>query len=319
MKNFFQLFVLAVVAAAFVATGCGEDETPIFDTPPSIDFADSHPNGLNGPYPTTDVEVTDVDQWVYVVLEAVAGTGNINSITVTEDDVKVATDRLSFRDLTADADITANNPLLVVGDNAAGFSIEIGINPHDDIAAKTYAFEVGADDGQTSTVTFTITTIDPGTPVSTVLEGVLLNQAGPAGQGGLDLDDGSSTGTVIDASAADAEIKDEGIDVSLPNDQNWKAQISAINDAEMRIPGAGFPEDFDFANVATVEEIQGYFDGGEQLPNYDADDDEYISDAVEVGDVFLVTRNGVYYLLQVTAVNPTPADNADNIVFDIVF
>lgn len=318
MKKFqFLLFALTAVAITFIATGCGEDEEIIVvNDPPSLAFIADDANGLNAPYNTTDFEVQKDSAFVYVGLEGAQGTGALQSLTVTEDGVNVDASRLAFYDLRASADVLANNPLLITGDNTTGFTWEVGIALDGAISTRTLGFELVDENGEVSSVTINVSTYLA--DVSNTLEGVLLNQAGPAGQGGLDLDDGSSTGTVgSDPSSADAEIKDEGINALDPS-VNWKQQISAINDSEIRIPGADFPEDFKFADVTKVDEIITFYDGGDQLPNTNGSGDA-VSDPVVVGDIFLVKRGDRYYLLEVTEVNPTTNDNSDNIVFDVKY
>ena len=318
MKKFqFLLLALTAVAFTFIATSCGEDEEIIVvNDPPSLAFVADDANGLNAPYPTADFEIQKDEAFVYVAIEGVQGTGALQSLTVTEDGVNVDAASLSFYDLRAAADVAANNPLLITGDNTTGFTWEIGIALDGTVGTRTFAFELVDENGEVATVSIAFSTFLA--EVSTTLEGVLLNQAGPAGQGGLDLDTGNSTGTVgTDPSAADAEIKDEGIN-NLDPSVNWKQQISAINDAVIRIPGADFPEDFKFADVTKVDEIIAFYDGGDALPNVDGTG-ELVSDPVAVGDIFFVNRGDTYYLLEVTEVNIVTTDNSDNIVFDVKF
>jgi hypothetical protein len=319
MKKLLFFFAISTLVFGFLGTGCEpEDDTPVVDLAPSADFIDTDPTGvLIGNYPTTDFAVEDTDALVYVAIQAVAGTADIQSITVSEDGSPVdASTRLTFRDLVANSVITANNPLLITGDNVEGFTIEIGIDPHDDIATKTYGFDITDSNGKTATLTISITTIDPGTPVEMTLEGVLFNQGGPAGFGGLDLDDGSSTGT--GAMDTGAEIRDWGIDTDLPVAENWLRQIGPINGTTLRILNPDkLPEGFTFAGVETKEEISDLFDvAGEDLPN----DSGEKSDAVEVGQFFAVNKGDTtYYLLEIKEVNITAGDNTDNYVIDIKY
>ena len=319
MKKFLLLLaIVAMTGTLFISTGCEEEDPPVVNVGPSMDFTDTDPTGLNGPYPTTDVETDDPDATLYVGLSAVTGTGQLQSLTISEDGTKLATARMTIRDLNDGSAITANNPLLITGVNVDGFLLEIGIDVSDELATKEYTFELVDENGESTTLSISVTTVEPPDPIEMTLEGVLLNQAGPAGQGGLDLDDGPSTGT-IDASAIDAEIKDEGIDLALPTASNWKRQISAINDSEIRVPATDqLPEGFDFANVTTKVEIRSLYDGGDQLPNTDGTG-ELVSDPVEVGDYFFVKRGDRYYLLIVKEVNPTTNNNMDNIVFDVKY
>lgn len=316
MKKLFFLFLLAAGVVVLTNTGC-EDETIVDPIAPTLAFRSDDPTGVRPSFPTSDFD-SETTGFVYVAVNVIAGSSNLKTLTVYEDGNKLATDRISLRDLNSGDDVTVQNPLLLLGDYVNGFDFEIGLDLQDDISTKAYTVEVEDENGQIQSLTINISTIDPGTPIEMTLEGVLLNQAGPAGQGGLDLDDGSSTGTLAsDPTQIDGEINDEGIDLALPPADNWKRQISAMNDAEMRIPGASFPVDFNFGDVSTKEEIQAFFDGGDPLPNPDGG--ELISDPVEIGDIFFVKRGSKYYLLEVTDVVPTTSDNSDKIVFDVKY
>jgi len=69
-----------------------------------------------------------------------------------------------------------------------------------------YTITVTDEFGLESNVEFTVNVV-AATPLE-VLNGVLFNAGGPAGTGGLDMDNGMSTGSTDEA----AEIKDQGID-----------------------------------------------------------------------------------------------------------
>ena len=312
MRKFLFLFVFAAVAAVFLTTGCTED--PVVGIDPTISFTSDDPTGVNGPYETSDFSVTNVNAFVYVAVNALAGTDDLESFTVLEDGVKVPADRLSFRDLDANTAVLVQNPILTIGYESR-LLWEVGIDPQDDFSTKTYTFQVEDAGGNIASVSLDITTFDPGTPIDNTLTGVLLNQAGPAGQGALDLDAGTSTGTTT-GNFAISEIRDWGIDLGLPNDQNWKRQIGPINNTTVHVAG-GLPGDFKFTDIATKEEIQGYFDAGSALPNSSGT----VSDAVSVGDYFVVkSADGArYYFLEVAEVNVTAADNGDNYKFNIKY
>ena len=315
MKKFLFLFVFAATAAILLSTGCTEDPISLID--PTISFTSDDPTGTNGPYPTTDFTTESIDDIVYVAVNALAGTEDLESFTVLEDGVIVDASRLTLRDLDTGTELFANNPILTIGYESR-LLWEVGIDPQDEYdVAKTYTFQVEDAGGNIATTFLNITVIDPGTPVENTLEGVLLNQAGPAGQGALDLDDGTSTGTTT-GNFEIAEIRDWGIDLGLPVDQNWKRQIGPMNDAVVRYAG-GLPGDFKFTDIATKEEIQGYFDAGTDLPNDTGADAK--SDPVSVGDFFVVSNadGSRYYFLEVLEVNVTAADNSDNYKFNIKY
>jgi hypothetical protein len=162
-------------------------------------------------------------------------------------------------------------------------------------------------------------TVSVGTPVS-MLVGILLNQSGPSGQGGLDLDTGASTGTVdSDPSTANGKIRDEGI-VNIVSDQTWKQQISGMNGSEIKyiIKGTnGISENFKFENVKYKEEIAGLWTNGVTFTKNSTDGQRKVSDKVAVGDIFIVKNGTKYYLITVKDIKITTTDNKDNYTFDI--
>jgi hypothetical protein len=181
-----------------------------------------------------------------------------------------------------------------------GFT-ELPITVRVGATGAVYTFEVTDASGNTATVDVTINT---GTAAAEIT-GVLLNQAGPAGTGGLDLDAGNSTGSA-DASA---EIRDQGIDLAEPNATNWIQKISGVNGAEIRYAG-NLPDGSNYEDITTQEEIEGAFTNSDALSGG-------ISSVVAVGDEFVVESAGKYYFLLVTEVNITTNNNSDNYVFSI--
>ncbi|MCB0644126.1 MAG: hypothetical protein KDC44_20925, partial [Phaeodactylibacter sp.] len=160
MKRFqYLLFALAAVTVSLVATSCGEDEvpTPVND-PPSMTFLSTDPTSVNGDYQTTSFETDLAGQTIYVGLDAVQGTGALQSLQVTENDEKVSTDRLSFRDLSDGSEITANNSLLITGTNVEGFQMEVGIQLQSDFSTSTYAFILTDENGETTSLSLDVTT-----------------------------------------------------------------------------------------------------------------------------------------------------------------
>jgi hypothetical protein len=138
------------------------------------------------------------------------------------------------------------------------------------------------------------------------LMGVLFNQGGPANRGGLDLDDGESTGTQLPQDTS-AEIRDQGIDLGEPPSDNWIQKIAPFDDATLAYVGN---TEFDFSAVITEAQIIDAYNNATIIQE---------SDIVEVGDVFAVNDNNKYYLVLITEVNVTsgPDDNDDNYVVDI--
>jgi len=128
--------------------------------------------------------------------------------------------------------------------------------------------------------------------------------------GGLDLDNGLSTGSSDEA----AEIRDLGIDTDLSAEINWIQKISGANDATIKALKIGennLLEGFTFEGVNSKEAIATlYNDNGIDLTDGQ-------SDVVSVGDLFVVNRGDNYYLIEITLVTVTTTDNADGYTMDI--
>lgn len=319
MKKLKSLFFVGLtLSSVLFYTSCSPDEGIVDDivdmTAPSVSFVSQDPTGLFvGEYPTSDFEVSADEENVYVAMEAIAGSSDLKTLTVELDGVQLDPSQFTVRDLISSSAISSNNPLLILGDNVNAFTLELGIENDGSATSKTLTLTVEAEDGLQESVSISFNSF---ALIENSIDGVLLNSAGPAGQGGLDLDTGEGTGTVdSDATAILGEIKDEGIDINLPNDENWKAQISGMNGAEIRSLSSSV-ESFDFESVTRMDELETYFTNGDALPNTN-DDGEATSNAVVVGDVFLVNRDSKIYLIEVTDVIATTDNNNDAIEFRI--
>ena len=300
MKNLvFKSFLLFGILIVF-GTSC-EPEV-IEENPPTLNLIDE------AGFVSTSAEL-DAGTVFAVKVEASADESPLNVFTVYEDGTKIDQSRILVNGTPA-----AANPILLFDQEKISFTWEVEITAHEDASLRIYEFEVSAESGKSASRTVDITTT-VGTAVD-VLTGVLLNAAGPAGTGGLDLDEGIGAGSQDPI----VEIKDEGIDLALPLDQNWKRQISGSNGSvikELKAGENGLSESFSFESVQYKEEIASLFtDNGIDF-TLENDDMELISNSVNPGDMFVVEREGNYYFLSVVSVNPTIDDNGDSYNFDI--
>ncbi len=232
-------------------------------------------------------------------IKATTGSNQLKEIAVYLDGnlIDPPTD-LSF----AGVDFTSN-PNPISADYLDGFEENIGFRVPSEVGTYVYRIEV-SDIGSTTEsqeITFEIVVVPTGTPV-TLLEGVLYNREGPVGYGGLDLDNGATTGS----SDGNAEIKDLG---GFP----WRQQIAGVDGAVLQyvIPGEnGLGESFSFAGVTFKEDLAAITGNGSAFTE---------SNPLVVGDMILVSDNGLNYLIVVKEVNVTSNDNNDNYVFDVKF
>jgi len=236
-------------------------------------------------------------------------TSPLTTIAVLQDGVYIDADRLWYDDTNVQF---PTNPAQLPQSDINGFMKTIFVRVHADAGVKTYTIELTDESGGTYTKDVTLET---GTSVM-VLDGVLFNRAGPAGTGGLNLENGMGVGS----SDPDATIKDEGIDGS-PLASNWIRRISGANGAMMKhifTGQGGLPDDFDFDNVTTSQQVASLWDNGVSFVDTNTDGDP-VSLRVEQGDVFTVSANNKFYLIRVSQINETVDNNADNYVIDIRF
>jgi hypothetical protein len=313
MKRLWLFAILALTAGVF--TSCDTDPVdPIIDDnfSPTITLLTENPN-VGGPVVfSSDATLELADSGATLLFVGIKGedfTGTMKTLEVFLNDEKVDESLVTM--IAADGtDIGVNNPALLVDPFNAGFSFEVQLRTMAEYGVNTFRFLLTDDGDLTDEVSITITTVPAGTDLTGNLTGVLLNQGGPGGTGGLDLDEGLSLGSGDDA----VEIKDNGIDAG-PVASNWLQTISGANDAVIRVldrPAMG--EGYDFATVTTVEEVQSAWDNGIVLAGTD-------TEMLVVGDEFIVENADASrrYLLQVSEVNVTAADNGDNYVFNVKY
>jgi len=328
MQQFFARFSGILVLFALVFTACEEDDPIIdpIDTPPVARLA------TEAGFISDDATVTP-DSVFMVKLDAEAGSANLNSLRILEDGATLANNRFTLFDAIGAKEITpVNNPQVLSPVTSDGqVTLEIGITAPTAEGTYTYSFEVTDSDQQTAVTEVEITVEIPFTPIAMTLEGVLFNQAGPAGNGALDLDEGFSTGVTTagqNAGPEDAEIRDLGLDCTIPAPGlNWRQQIGTMNDADMRAVDLTKVENFTFDNVGFIEEIIGAYDTGIDLEDGEAincanANTTAVTDVSEIlteGDMFVVLRDGRYYLIRIDEVNETNNNNNDNYVISIKY
>lgn len=283
----FQKYALGLLFfAALFMTACSDDDPVEID--PTLELT------AGSEYDGDQLQGGDT---IKLGLNATAGTHDLSTLIFYEDGVRLPNweDRLLINDETP-----ASNALALQGNSVDGFTMDVDILANTTDGEHDLAIEVTDAEENTDEVGITYTTVNFN--IDTLM-GVLLNQDGPEDTGGLDLDNGESTGTVL-PDDDNAEIRDQGIDLGDPPADNWIQRIAPFDDAEM----AAMDSEFDFAAVTTESQIIDAFDDGTLINE---------SDVVQVGDVFAVRDNGNYYLILITEVNVVAEDNSDNYVIDI--
>lgn len=324
-KFFLKLSGIAFVFALLVATGCNEDN-PIIDNPLGPEIQLLSGTGLV----TTDVELLENEPFK-VQVSADKGDNTLKTLSFTVDGVEPkGTDLAGYvtKITSGGADVTPQNPLLILGAAKDGATWEFDLVPFGQLLDETatYSFTVEDDAGEKASVSFDVTIVaPPGTALDMELGGVLFNQAGPAGTGGLDLDTGTGTGSAN----ATAEIRDLGIDCNInpATAENWRAKIGSVNGTDMKLVDVAVqPEGFSFENVKTKEAIVSAYTSGIALADgvsTSATCDETpvtdVSETVAEGDIFVVKKGDVYYMFHVDEVNKVSGSNGDNYVLSIKY
>ncbi|MEM6965171.1 MAG: hypothetical protein AAF573_10410 [Bacteroidota bacterium] len=269
-------------------------------TPLSFAF-DASNGGLS-----TDATLPDPTSFK-VQLVATKGSSPLSTLAVLEDGVEVDASRVKFGtdDNFSSAASFPSNPLDLINDEKDGFNWFIWVSSHDS-GTRTYTFRLTAENSDTEDLSLAIT-IFSGTPVVELTGKLLLNSGGPQGQGGINLLTGDGD---INSTDSDAHLRDVGIDLSLPSDQNWIRKIAPANGSILKTPGIDFPVD-DFSAIQFSEEIQTAYDNGNEISE---------SDVVNIGDRFLVgLATGQSILVLVTNVTETTNNNADSYEFAIKY
>lgn len=317
MKNFvLKLTGLGLVMVALFFSSCGEDPIVIDPLGPDIAFV-SDPGFLSA-----DSEVM-LGETFSVKVRLSKGDAALKTLSINEGSDKLATSRFTINS----GAVTSQNPLLILGADTDGVTYSIDITPSATQAIgdfTTYTFTVADDSNETDLVDIVINTTGPlTTPLTSTLEGVLFNQAGPAGTGGLDLDTGTGTGSA----AAESEIRDLGLDCTMAAGTfNWLRRIGTINGAVMVRVDATQLENFTFAGVDNKEIVKDAYDTGMTLAagtstNCASGATTTVQNTADVaiGDVFAVFANSKYYLIRIDDIIENNTGNNDSYELTIKF
>lgn len=288
MKNLMKLGLFAMLGLLIFTTGCNDDDDPITVVKPTAtleaggSYADQtwEPGRLLGP----------------ITVTFKAGDADLNGVYLYRNGEK-----LSISEFLVDEESKAANPFNLTADQKQEVTFDFDVILSEDEVTDTYSFMISDTDNNTAQVDLEITTEVQGTPVEQFEAFLLYNKDGQQ-PGGLNLDAENADDASVSYNSADAHIRDAGIDMGQPNSQNWIQKILPANGAAL------MPFDGDFDAVTMKEQIEELFDGTATVDT---------SDKVEEGDLFIVHKNGRYYLLKTIEVNVTADDNNDYYKFDI--
>ena len=247
----------------------------------------------------TNVINTMPSNLVNVMVMVQKGANPLKNITVYQDGISIADlTRLRFKDIATN--FTAN-PMPLTGDDVNGFSGEIYIRARATAGTNIYTIEVEDEGGEFASLDLTFIS---GTPIDNEFTAILVSNADGENDGGLDLDAGIS----VPADSVVAEIRDLGIDLNQQTDRNWIQKIEPVNGAILRAFDPATIENFDFDAVTTKEAVIGAYDNSADISQ---------SEVVNMDDLFTVRRGDDYFLLKVTKVEVTAADNDDFYEFSV--
>lgn len=309
MKKILSIFSTTLLASAlFLNTGCEDETTTDNKLAPLVTILDG---------PSAEV-VVGQDATVTLTVEATKGTGELNALWVYEDGVKVGLERISIDGAPASA-----NPVLIANP-AEVMSWEITINVQDAFDTRTFSVKVDDKNGLSDEVSFDVKVEEP---LEKSISGVLWNQAGPAGRGALDLDEGLSTGLTTNGETTpdQAEIRDCGIDSTNSVLQFWRKQITYVNGTELRYVGTSVG-DAGFGDILSKETVAAAFDAAAPVASTPVTEggnptwgSYKVSAVVKVGDIFAVKKPSRTYLLRIDDIVETGDNNLDNYEISIKY
>jgi len=267
-----------------------------------------------------DIEI-DTEPTGSGTIEVLKGNGDIISIAVFDDaaDPMPIDAARCYLGGTSAADQFTSNPLLLSADDQQGFAKTIYIRAQEDESIRSYTIAISDANDNIDLKDVIINTFPggiSGNPLN-LETGVLFNRAGPSGTGGLDLDTGDSTGSASEL----AEIKDNGIDVGQGLSSNWYQRISGANGTALKqlVPGSGgLLESFEFGSITTDSGLRDIWSSATDFTGVNPNGESW-SEMVQVGDMFIAERDGLYYMMLVTEVFVSPTNNDDFYRMDIKF
>ena len=266
-----------------------------------------------------DVTITAASTTFTSRVQLTAGDDSIATLTILEDGNVVDAGQLAFNG----GAVTAMNPLVLLPEESQAVTFDVTVMPEGAAnTTRTYTFRATDVNGVTGETSVTIVFDTPMTDLSFDTTGVFFNASGGM-NGGLDLDNG----TAVAFNSSAAEIQDEGIDLNSAG-ENWRTQVSSVNDAVLRIAdlsvlgdGITFDDVLLSSEIATVFENGSTPDGEDDFPDADGDtsSNEVVTQPLQEGDVLVVRRGDRNYLVRIDAINFVSSSNNDSYTVSIKY
>ena len=270
MKKLQKLLLGLFAASALIFSSCGD---PVEGEAPTISL------GTGTGFTYADSELEPLDTFEVQVIGSI-GSEKLETLKIERG---LGTPSASFvlsigsSSETYDDDVF---PVELSGDDKDGFTIKIQFVAPQAEGTNNYTFTVVDKEGEEASTSITITTAEPTTALSVVSgDFKLFSKLGPAGYGGLELSDGSSTGS------ADGDLAD--ITASA-----WDGGFEGANGTSVVSVAASY-----YA-AAVEEDIASTYSAGSS----------YDGSAPSVNDVFIAYDGSTYFVLQVTATDGNDTD-----------
>lgn len=274
MKKISFLLLNAVIAASVLLTSCGSDDTD--------DPAPSSPNVavLAASTGTIDGDAEVLPGGTFTIgITVTKGDANLDEVSVNIGSNPLAASKIQTG-ATAAASVSAeawtNLTQELSGDDKDGFTWYFTITTEataTDGSTQAYSIVVTDKDGVSSTTTVTITAKAATTAlVEQSGDFKLFSKLGPTGYGGLDLSDGSSTGSAAG-------------DLADITASTWDGSFTGANGTTVKSVASSY-----YA-VAVEEDVASTYSAGTEYTG---------AAAPSVDDVFIAYNGTTYWVLKVT-------------------
>jgi hypothetical protein len=296
-KSIYYLFSLSLISLFF--TACEEDSPTPEVVKPSLSLIAG--TNFEGSSLLPGIEFS-------VTFRAEKGSESLNAFGMNEDGNPLEFEGENAR-IKFNGEIPNANPILLFNDEQNILTIETSITTP--AVPGTYEIEAFVTDAKSNKTSY-VFSYSVEEPDLTTLEGVLFNQAGPQGRGGLNLITGESVGSMDE----NAHIRDLGININFSPANNW-IQIftpnTEINGTTLR----RVTNETTFDEIQYASQLTSVYDAGTEIEELAPGSLGTGMEKIQVGDTYIAKQNDVLILFIVREINVTANDNNDSYVLDI--